>query len=59
MGADLVVRNARIVLPETGVITSGLVIKDGRCSSSALIDGEYVHVLPSVASHAGVFDKLQ
>ena len=33
MAADLVVQNARIVLPETGVITSGMVIKEGRVAS--------------------------
>ena len=40
MGADLVVRNARIVLPETGVITSGMVIKDGRIASLGLPPGD-------------------
>lgn len=30
MGADLVVRNARLVLPETGPMEAGLVVRDGR-----------------------------
>ena len=40
MDADLVVRNARIVLPETGVITSGMVIKDGRIADLGLPPGD-------------------
>lgn len=33
MGADLVVRNAKIVLPETEVTVSDMVVKDGRIAS--------------------------
>jgi dihydropyrimidinase len=29
MGVDLLVRNAKIVLPETGVVTSNLIVRNG------------------------------
>ncbi len=40
MGADLVVRNARIVLPETGVIPSGMVVRDGRVAALGVPPGD-------------------
>ena len=41
MGADFVVRNAKIVLPETGVISSNLVVRDGRVASLGDPHGEF------------------
>ena len=35
MGADLVVRNARLVLPETGPMEASLVVRDGRVAELA------------------------
>lgn len=40
MGADLVLQNARIVLPETGMFISGLVVKDGRVAALGLPPGD-------------------
>ena len=58
MNADLVVRNAKIVLPETGVMVGNLVVKDGRVaelassceesSTAEILDAEGRVVLPGL-----------